>query len=113
MKFGRILAFVLSVFLCLPMAWADDEEDEELKVQIIQVLKENELEIYSEAMKEFQNMDTNDDGVVNLQEFINFQSYGTAEQKEQLFNLIDDNHDGKLKQNELWLFIHKGMKKLK
>lgn len=113
MKLGRILAFFLSVFLCLPMAWADDEEDEELKVQIIQVLKEHELEIYSEAMKEFQNMDTDEDGYVDLQEFINFQSYGTAEQKENAFNAVDSDHNGKLSQNELWMFIHKSMKKLK
>lgn len=111
MMFGRIAAVLLSIFLCMNTAHADDVE--QLKAQIIQVVKEYETEIYKEAMKEFQNMDTDDDGYVCLEEFVNFRSYGTEEQKEQAFNLMDDNHDGKLSQNELWLFIHKRMKALK
>ena len=112
MIFCRILAVFLSIFLCFSIARAD-EDMEQLKAQIIQVVKEHETEIYSEAMREFQNMDTNDDGYVSLNEFIRFQSYGTAEQKEQAYNAMDDNHDGKLTQNELWLFIHHRMKALR
>ena len=90
-----------------------DDDMEQLKSQIIQVIKEHETEIYSEAMKEFQNMDTDDNGFVDEDEFIHFQSYGTREQKEKAFQLIDGNHDGKISQNELWLAIHKRLKVLK
>lgn len=113
MLFGRILAIFLSIFLCLPIAWADDEEDEQLKKEIVQVVKEHETEIFAEAMSEFNNMDTNDDGYVSLVEFIRFESYGSIDQKEQVYKAMDANHDGKLTQQELWLFIHHRMKVLK
>ena len=107
----RILLVIVGLAVGIKNVYADDME--QLKAQIIQVVKEHETEIYSEAMKEFQNMDTNDDGYVSLDEFVRFQSYGTAEQKELAYKAMDDNHDGKLTQNELWLFIYYRMKALR
>ena len=109
---GKVfLFFGVGMFLGQNVARAD--ETQALKAQLVQIIKNNQTEIYTESMREFDNMDTNNNGFVSLDEFIDFQSYGTAEQKTQAFQAMDTNHDKRLTKGELWHFIQKRINAIK
>ena len=77
----------------------------QLKSQATQIFRDNEDEIRTEAMREFDKMDVNFDGYISEEEFLASSGFGTSEQRSVAFKAMDINNDSVLSKDEMWLFI--------
>lgn len=101
----RFIAIIFGLTVIFSGVSYAEPDMSELKAQIGQIFREQEEELYNEVLKETGRMDKNHDGYISMEEFISFESNGTAEQKKQAFKAMDSNSDGYLTQGEIWLYM--------